>query len=336
MIEVTEVLLRSGTKTIRPLCLELGLSAWSYSRHLQRLIVDFGAEGSFESSSKRLKLHHQIGVSSSNIRRITLAHAKSIKEQATPEGSHGKLKSKGASCIITEMDGSMVPIVECSAGKGSDARKNRDCHWKEARLCAARVQGESSTRYGVSFGSVEQAGFTWSTTVAKLDWAIQTKLHVVGDGAPWIAQQCSECLNTEYLVDFYHVCEYLSAAAATAGTHPRWLDVQKNRLKNNRADRVIKALEPYLEEPHCPDNEAPVRTAIRYLSNRIDQLDYHCALEKDLPIGSGMIESAHRHVLQARLKKAGAWWTQENAQAMAALRVARANEEDTLYWKKAA
>ncbi len=246
------------------------------------------------------------------------------------------MSAYGASCIITQMDGSMVPIISCSADKGSDARKSRNCYWKEGRLCAARVQGESSIRYGVNFGSVEQAGYTWSGTVAKLPWACSTHLHVVGDGASWIAQQSAQCLDAGYLVDFYHVCEYLAAASVKAATHPRWLQVQKDRLKNNRADRVIKALQPYLEEESCPDEDAPVRAAIRYLSNRINQLDYRSAIEKDLPIGSGMIESGHRHVLQARLKKAGAWWTQENAQSMASLRVARANEEDQLYWKKAA
>ena len=313
------------------------MSAWSYSRHLQRLMIDFGAEGSFERSSKRLKLHHHVSVSSSIIRKITLQHGKLIQQQQKLEGGHGRLKSQGAACIITELDGSMVPIVACSAGKGSsDSRKHRDCYWKEARLCAAQVQGESSTHYGVSFGSVEQAGFTWSATVAKLGWSIHTDLHVVGDGAPWIAQQSSECLGAGYLVDFYHVCDYLAAASTTAATHPRWLEVQKKRLKNNRADKVIKALKPYSEEAYCPDRDAPVRVAIRYLRNRIDQLDYHSAIEKDLPIGSGMIESAHRHILQDRLKLAGAWWTQENAEAMAALRVARANEEESYYWKKAA
>ena len=161
-------------------------------------------------------------------------------------------------------------------------------------------------------------------------------LHVVGDGAPWIAQQSSECLNAGYLVDFYHVCDYLAAASVTAATHSRWLDIQKKRLKNNRPDKVINALKPHLEKADCPDKESPVRAASRYLSNRIHQLDYHSAIEKGLPIGSGMIESAHRHVLQARLKIAGAWWTQENAEAMAALRVARANEEEQSYWKKAA
>ena len=56
-----------------------------------------------------------------------------------------------------------------------------------------------------------------------------------------------------------------------------------------------------------PSN-APVRAAYRYLDRRMDQLDYHSAIERELPIGSGMIEGGHRHVLQNRLKLSGAWW----------------------------
>ena len=46
-----------------------------------------------------------------------------------------------------------------------------------------------------------------------------------------------------------------------------------------------------------------------------------------------MIEGGHRHVLQNRLKKSGAWWKQNNLYAMAHLRVARANKEEDQYWK---
>jgi hypothetical protein len=52
------------------------------------------------------------------------------------------------------------------------------------------------------------------------------------------------------------------------------------------------------------------------------------AIALGLPIGSGMIESGHRHVLQARLKKAGAAWLKEHADQIAHLRVLRANQ----YW----
>jgi hypothetical protein len=65
------------------------------------------------------------------------------------------------------------------------------------------------------------------------------------------------------------------------------------------------------------------------------QLDYKTAIENKLPIGSGEIETAHRYVIQKRLKTPGAWWLEDNASKMLALRVNRANHEWDLYWRKA-
>ena len=59
-------------------------------------------------------------------------------------------------------------------------------------------------------------------------------------------------------------------------------------------------------------------------------MNYGDALKKELPIGSGEIESSHRHVVQKRLKIAGAWWKIGNANIMLQLRTARANG----YWKE--
>ncbi|MDP2811282.1 MAG: hypothetical protein Q8O34_14150, partial [Rhodocyclaceae bacterium] len=60
------------------------------------------------------------------------------------------------------------------------------------------------------------------------------------------------------------------------------------------------------------------------------------ALAANLPIGSGEVESAHRHVIQERLKLAGAWWKPANAQSMPNLRVLRANHGWQRYWDAAA
>ncbi|MDE0513722.1 MAG: ISKra4 family transposase, partial [Gammaproteobacteria bacterium] len=74
----------------------------------------------------------------------------------------------------------------------------------------------------------------------------------------------------------------------------------------------------------------------RYLRNRTHQLDYQGALERGLPIGSGEIESAHRYVVQRRMKIAGAWWKADNAQAMLALRICRFNGWWDEYWQQVA
>ena len=63
-------------------------------------------------------------------------------------------------------------------------------------------------------------------------------------------------------------------------------------------------------------------------------LDYQGALEKGLPIGSGEIESGNKSVIQSRLKIPGAWWKEENAKKMVALRVNRANGDWNSYWQQ--
>ena len=70
----------------------------------------------------------------------------------------------------------------------------------------------------------------------------------------------------------------------------------------------------------------------RYIRNRPQQFDYPGALQAGLPIGSGRNESAHRYVIQERLKLSGAWWKVENAEKMLALRINRINGNWEKYW----
>ena len=58
--------------------------------------------------------------------------------------------------------------------------------------------------------------------------------------------------------------------------------------------------------------------------------------EQELPIGSGEVESAHRHILQKRLKIPGAWWRLERAEEMAQIRALRANQRWNEFWEQKA
>lgn len=69
------------------------------------------------------------------------------------------------------------------------------------------------------------------------------------------------------------------------------------------------------------------------MNNRPRQFDYAKAIEQGWPIGSGEVESAHRTVIQKRLKLMGAWWHIDHAQHMLLLRVLRANGHWEKYWQ---
>jgi hypothetical protein len=114
------------------------------------------------------------------------------------------------------------------------------------------------------------------------------------------------------LIDFYHVCEYLSDAAKAIAPEPAaqkaWMDAQKDALKTGALDKARQALARHFEAAEVDDAQAPVRRCHRYLIGRRNQLNYREALANDLPIGSGEIESAHRYIAHLRLKRPGACW----------------------------
>jgi hypothetical protein len=316
---------------LRLFCESARITPRGCSRRLQRLACDFGLEHSFEKATARLREHHAVDLSKSTARLITLKHAANLCEAQLKRQKVRALPARGAERIITEVDGSMLPIVEHGNAEG-DRRKQRKIIWEEARLAAAQKQGSARTHYAVSFGDVHETGEQWARATFDADWGANTRIHALGDGAGWIEAQYQVhfARHGSYLVDFFHVCEYLGAAAPHG--QEGWLEKQKERLKTNRHELVIAELEGRIEAETTPEQDAPVRAAHRYLSNRTHVMDYQGALAQGLPIGSGMIESGHKHIFQSRLKIPGAAWLRSTAQVIAHARAARANQLWDSYW----
>lgn len=305
---------------------------------MQRIITDFGSDVPFNKISKKLKEHYGIEVPASSAQNITEKHARQIKRN---EDIHGHFPVReGTECLICETDGTMVPIVDVRDSDGEekvqDKRKTRSVRWKECRLTLARKKGETKPVFGGTMGSADEAGDHWFDCAIRAGLGEKTKVHCVGDGATWITDQVDRVFGkgTGYLIDFYHLCDYLAPAAKKCSEDPpKWFDQQKVHMKEGQINKVLVALLPYIEPDNVNDKDAPVRCCYRYISNRKDQFNYKYAIKNDLPIGSGEIESAHRYVIQDRLKIAGAWWKVQNAENMLALRILRENNGWGDYWK---
>ena len=178
-------------------------------------------------------------------------------------------------------------------------------------------------------------GLRWAQAARAARWALNNQIHALGDGAPWIAEPARLQFRQQgrSTVDRFHVYEYLAAAPDPANTKG-FVAPLREALRASDRPSVLATLRPRSEHHEVPDQNAPVRAALRYLENRTDQLDYARALALDLPRRSGLIESGHRHVRQARLKQAAAWWTEANARALRQLRTLRANLRRDDYWTR--
>lgn len=335
--------MRTGDKTTRPFSLSARITCRSYSLNLQRVIVDLGADVSFYDAQKKVKEHYNLEVPLSSVQCIVENHAKNIFDFI--ESDKSKLKGGNALQLIAEMDGSMVPIVETGTlPNGHDNRRNRITRWQEARLCFVRSANEVTPVFYATMGDVERAGELLYRAALRVGLGMRTKIHGLGDGAPWIEDQMRRvfCKNVKYLVDFYHVGEYLAAAAEHSwnSEKEKWRKECQDLLKQSMSEEVLERIKRRLplewEVKKTQKNgieDTPVEKCYRYLNNRKSNLDYKEALDRNLPIGSGEVESGHRHIIQKRLKIAGAWWKSTTAEHMLSLRVLRANDDWSDYWK---
>jgi hypothetical protein len=191
------------------------------------------------------------------VRTATLEHASRAHQRLREEYQQPfrLLPAVGAEHVIAETDGTMICTVEPGPRKGKRPRE-----WKEIRLVAAQALDSATTVYAATFGSVEETGRRWGHCARQAGWGRNSRIHAVGDGAEWIRLQSQEVFREQgvFLCDFFHVSEYLGAAAVSC--RPRqpnpWRRTQQKRLRRGAVQKVIEALEPHLEPEGTADEEA--------------------------------------------------------------------------------
>ncbi len=152
------------------------------------------------------------------------------------------------------------------------------------------------------------------------------RVTAVVDGADWIQTLLDLlCPTATRVIDWAHCSSYVGRAAQSLFPNPGeaadWRGKQLTVLMHGEPQQVIDEL--CLQLGRCaigsPQAEE-VRTCLGYLAKRLDQIAYRRFREAGLPIGSGIVESGNKLVVQARMKGAGMRWDATNVDPMLALR----------------
>ncbi len=158
------------------------------------------------------------------------------------------------------------------------------------------------------------------------------RLTAVTDGAEWI-QECLDvqCPTATRVIDWGHSSGYVGAAARALfdddAEQADWRQAQLQELRYGRPEAVIEELCRQLTAlPAATETAEAVSGSLLYLARRLDQIQYACFRAHGLPIGSGIVESANKLVVEARLKGAGMRWRRTNVDPMLALRNAVCSE----------
>ena len=157
----------------------------------------------------------------------------------------------------------------------------------------------------------------------------KVRVVLVGDGAGWVWKVMQRSFpEARQVLDYYHMAEHISKVAKVQYGDTlaalEWREATITRLFLDKTGSVIGGLRRMA--PTSGEAKEEIRKLIGYLQNNINRFGYQECRDQGIPIGSGGIESANKYISHARLKISGAWWLEENGNAMLRIRCAIYNE----------
>ena len=240
--------------------------------------------------------------------------------------------------VVVSIDGGRVRTRQTRSGrKPKDKRHHRyDTPWKEPKIIAISSINEKGRRkrgapitYDGTIDNLDRTFMLLEFHLKRIDVINAKEVVFICDGSPPLWLRISNLVEKlgfnpnqiKYVVDYYHVCEYLwEIAELKKGWNNRkrkkWVKMMKSLLKLSEIDDVI-----YNIETLCKGrNSKKVRKKLNYFIRHKNRMDYGNLMAENIPIGSGMVESAIRRIVNLRLKGAGIFWKWENAEGFLHLR----------------
>jgi hypothetical protein len=332
-----------------PLDEVLGLGAGALSPGLCRVACRLGIEDAFAPATEILYETLRVDVPKEAVRRITegigqvaeaeqqaaITQAQAGHDPAPPEVAPAQLvvATDGVK-VHTDGDWHEMKVgVVASLGPGT---------WTDpdsGRVC--QTLGPQSVCAGLEAAAV----FWWRVYCEArrrgLGAATVALVVVLGDGADWIWHAAARFLALRgvelvEIVDIYHAWEHLwTVANAVFGTGSAaaaaWVAPLKRRLEQDGVAPVLAALDTV--QPTGAEAAEEVRKARQYFTDHAARMDYPRFVARQLPIGSGVVESANKTLIAAREKGAGMRWSSTGAQAVASLRAVQRSGRWEAFWR---
>ena len=316
-----------------PLDEELGLLPGSLTPNIMQHVTRLGARMPFADVTT--ELHALVGVDISEPTARRHAQAAGAAYVALQTAETDTLEEKmpppppGPDLQQVSVDGAMIPLVHKE--------------WAEVRTVAIGVVQKPVMEKGepvvhtkdVSYFSrlCDAETFTRLALIETHRRGTENAKKVCGvvDGAEWEQGFLDmHCPHAVRILDFSHAAGYLASAAQAAygeGTAnaQRWYETERHRLRHETPEVVLGAVRRLRDETagQGDGRMAAVTTvtgSLAYLEKRTEQMRYAQFAEAGYPIGSGMVESGNKLVVEARLKGAGMHWGRANVDPMLGLR----------------
>ena len=269
-----------------------------------------------------------INITASQAWRVTNYHGLQLGEkEKIPQRTLPLLTKE--ECLYVEVDGSMVLTRE--------KENATDSGWKEVKVGRIFKAKDDCVSTDKQRGRIVQSQYIAhlgekQPFVRQMDELIDSfgplgdRLIFISDGATWIKNWQTDIFpKAVQIIDYFHVLEHIYAFSGgyfnDRALSKTWVKDQELLLQDSQACKVIENIKTLPAGNTSIENNR--NNLIDYLTGNLDRMDYKRYRKLGAGIiGSGAIESAHKTVVQERLKLSGQRWNKTGAQNVLNLRVA--------------
>jgi hypothetical protein len=141
------------------------------------------------------------------------------------------------------------------------------------------------------------------------------------------------------ILDWMHASEYLWKAAylwlpeSSPQAHA-WVERQQGRFRRGKVKDVIREIKRLIADETIAgaQQQKQAEKIVAYFQRNRKRMRYDLYRRRGLPIGSGAVEGACRHLVKDRMERSGMRWTIEGAQALLFLRAIRVSGHWEAFW----
>jgi hypothetical protein len=242
--------------------------------------------------------------------------------------------------IRVSIDGGRVRIRQTyfERRKRKNGRRAFKLAWQEPRIVtidALDAEGKADNTnwrpiYEVSFGDAGQVFELVVGLLRHIGANQASQVVFVSDGAAWIWARVGQLIeqaelrpeSVRLVLDYYHATEYVAEALNVCKSMPPDERAALREklcgllLEPDGVKQVIAQLTLLARGRRSPD----IKKAIRYIESHLEHADYAALRAQHVPIGSGVVESAVRRVINLRFKASTQCWREDRVQPLMYLR----------------
>ena len=329
----------------RPLHGWLGTGVERWSLEVEQKVVDLASDESCQRAVDKLRRHYPaVEIGRATALRMLHRHGARAREFVA-EKLAGALavaaqegRRPGVVELEVEYDGGMIPVAtlepiptpegqqpERTPVRGLPKRR-KNCRWEEAKVGLVQAPGEVEGRlYTVRPTAELDEAFEDLLGLACLKgWSEETEVRGIADGARHIRPRMADAFHAcsfRFILDRPHAKEHLHQAGEEIerlGGQPKdlWASSALDRLEGGAASEVVREL----RLAAARGASDALRLEADYFERNQDVVAYREYRERGWSTASSEVESAHRSIVQVRLKLPGTWWHPDNVPNILALR----------------